>query len=389
MSCVVAAGIAVCKVSVFNSGNVRLADVRIYGDTNDCNITLLEPQTSVYCNMSRELHQDDFDAAAVTLMATGASAMPRGPVGTLPSIQPDEALVTLNRTGALDLSATTSPHFVSAAGEAVTLTFKAGNIGSATLHDISLALSAGLSAINCSTSGGGEPGVVTVASDEVQLSRLGVDGVMTCSGVLNFTQDMLEAGDHVFKVNGSADWAAGNSTATAVSQNVVIRPSIRPGLAVGIPEELCKLPDSANSSVNCTVWIQNTGNVRLQNVSIASISGCGVELLQPSVRHECQLLRVLTQSDFDEADASGTDVQLTVVAEATPLGPNTTVLSVSANQPISLQSKLTRAAGIISGVNGPVQVHHAGECVVMICGCPVYGQVAVTRHWSLLSALLG
>eukprot|EP00883_Tetradesmus_obliquus_P004983 jgi/Sobl393_1/1538/SZX64938.1 len=116
-------GNVTCPVELRNSGNMRLANVAVAGDANDCDVPLLEPNADARCFMTRALTQDDFDSGVVELTATGATAIPRGLIPALVEIPTDTAAVPLNQTAAMDLSAAVNQSYVAAAGDSVRVTF--------------------------------------------------------------------------------------------------------------------------------------------------------------------------------------------------------------------------------------------------------------------------
>lgn len=51
--CCCTAGNATCRVELRNTGNIRLANISVAGDVNDCNFALLWPAAAVNCSMTR------------------------------------------------------------------------------------------------------------------------------------------------------------------------------------------------------------------------------------------------------------------------------------------------------------------------------------------------
>jgi hypothetical protein len=246
-------------VELRNSGNMRLANVAVDGDANDCSFALLEPSGVARCSMTRTLTQDAFDAGLVTLDAAAATANPRGPVTALVSIPSDSAAMPLNQTAAMDLSASVNQSYVAAAGDAVRVSFTLGNTGSVTLRGLQLSVSPALSSMTCDNINAAP----AAAGDSVSLGVLSVDGsgsVVSCSGLLAFDQDALEAGPQYINVTGSG--AAGNQTAAASSQLVAVVPLNLPGLLVDVVGSNCSLPGAAGGAVSCAVEVHNSGNVR-------------------------------------------------------------------------------------------------------------------------------
>ena len=355
MTYLLAAGAMVCDVLLFNSGNMRLANVSVSGDSNDCDVALLEPRSTVHCSMSHTLSQEDYDAGFVNVTANGASADPLGPVSVLPQVLPDTARVVLNQSASLDLSARSDKSYVLAAGDSVTVVFTAGNTGSVTLYNATFTISPALSNVSCNSS------LAAVAADgSVQLPVLAVDVAVSCSGLLEFNQDRLEAGPQLVSVTGTASSPSGNVTVTAASQDVSIIPVNSPGLTLDLQPANCSLPASAGGTVVCPVLVHNSGNMRLQNVSVAGVSGCSFALLQPDEQQLCQLRQVASQTDFDAAYDNHTPLQLLVAASGVSNGRNSSEVSASATEIVSLQSVLHAALQLSNWSIQPAVISVAG-----------------------------
>jgi hypothetical protein len=359
-----AAGNVTCAVEVRNSGNMRLDNVAVTGDNNDCNIVLLEPDTTARCSMTRALTQDNFDAGMATLAASGVTATPRGPVTALASMPSDIAAVPLNQTAAMDLSANANQSYVAAAGESVRITFVLGNTGSVTLRNLQLVVSPALSGLTCDVNSA----TLLSTGEGVALAVLSVDGsgsVASCSGLLSFDQDALEAGPQVINVTGSS--SAGTATAAASSQLVGIVPLNLPGLLVDVVGANCSLPSAAGGSAACSVVVQNIGNVRLQSGTVtgtspAVASGCELDILQPNGKTMCVVEQIVSQADLDAADAdSAYTISIGVFGAATPMGSNTSVTSSVDAEALMLVSALRHSMRIEGATASPTTVTKAGE----------------------------
>lgn len=337
---------------------MRLENVSVSGDSNTCDVALLDPGTSATCSMSKVLSQADFDIGYVTLQASGAAASPRGPDKALPVVSPDSATVPLNQTAALDVSAVTSKGFVTTDGDSVLITFTAGNIGSVTLQSLHLMVSHNLTNLTCDST------AATLTGGSVQLAQLAVDSVVQCTGQLVFDQDALEAGTQVVSVEGSAS-SGTNLTASAGSAALNVVPYNRPGLSVKLSRS-CNLPAAANGKVTCPVLLKNTGNVRLANVSViaegaAETVGCAVDLLGPGATVSCSIRQAVSQEQFDTADQNSSSVvAVGVSAYAVPKGSNHSALQESDAAQLQLQPVLLRQANITSTETSPASVMFAG-----------------------------
>jgi hypothetical protein len=351
-------------VELRNSGNMRLADVAVIGDDNDCNVALLEPNSTASCSMTRALTQDDFDAGLAELSAAAASATPRGPVTALVTIPSDSAVVPLNQTAAMDLSANVNQSYVAAAGEGVIVTFTLGNTGSVTLRGLQLSVSPALANLACVNTSA----VPAVTGDSVTLTMLSVDGVgsvVSCSGLLSFDQDALEAGPQVINVTGSG--SAGNATAAASSQLVGIVPLNLPGLLVNVVGANCSLPSTAGGALACDVELTNSGNVRLQSgvvtgTGTATATSCDFGVLQPDGKFNCQVEQTVSQADLDAADAdSSYAVSIGVAATATPRGSNSSAVTSGDVHDVVLAPAVLHGIVIDATSASPTMVDAAGE----------------------------
>jgi hypothetical protein len=344
---------------------MRLDNVAVVGDDNDCNIALLEPDSTARCFMTRALVQGDFDAGYAVLAATAATATPRGPVTALTSVTVDSASVPLNQTAAMDLSANVNQSYVAATGDAVRATFVLGNTGSVTLRGLELAVSPALTDLTCDNT----IAVPAATGDRVTLAVLSVDSsgsVVSCSGLLSFDQDALEAGPQVINVTGSG--SAGNASAAASSQLVGIVPLNLPGLLVDVVGANCSLPSAAGGALACAVELTNSGNVRLQSGTVtgtgaATATACDFGILRPGGKHLCQVYQEVSQSDLDSADVDlAYTVSISVSSTATPLGSNSSDITSVDTQVVALAPAVRHGVRIEDATASPTIVSDAGAC---------------------------
>lgn len=361
-----AAGSVVCGVLLSNTGNMRLANITILGDTNDCKTSLLEPKADMACSMWRTVTQEDFDTGVVVVSATGASAFPRGPQQVLPAVPGDSATVALNQTASMDLSAKGDNGFVAVAGDSVLVTFTAANTGSVTLTNTSFSISTALDNISCNSTSKNST-IAVQTGNSVQLPRLGVGSAVSCTGFVVFNQGKLEAGTVTVWVNGTASDPAGKAKASASSQDVLITPINTPAMALDLIVVNCSLPRAAGGSAQCPVVVTNTGNVGLVNVSVA-IDGCAVDLLLPKQQHVCQLQQQIDQDAFDAADSDNSTVQLSVTATAVARGSNNTAMNALDTDSLSLQAVLHPAANLSTTVS-PASIAAAGKSCARVPLC--------------------
>lgn len=357
------AGNASCVVALHNSGNMRLENITVVGDTNDCNVPLLQPRISFNCTMTRVLSQEDFDAGQVVLKATGASAFPRGPVNVLTSdsVSLDNATVYLNQSAGMDLSLKSDTGFAGSAVDPILVTITVGNTGSVTLRDVKVNVSHSLGNLSCGASGA----QLTAAGDQVSLLRLNVSESVACTGNFLFSQDEFEAGPATLSVSGSA--IAGNQTASATSQNIPLQPQSSPSLTVSIDN--CSVPTAAGGNMSCQVTVHNGGNVRLDNVSVGLKDGSGLHAcyfseMQPWADNTCVVAREVSQQMFDDAaEQQGSQVVMEVVANAAPRGTNRSALVASGSQ--LKQLAVTRLLSL-TGTANLTTVTAAGEATSVV-----------------------
>lgn len=113
----------VCPVVVNNTGNVRVVDISVQGDTNNCTSGQLAPGEHLDCFMWRTLTEADFANSTFSLTATGLTGTAKGAVA-LPALPASTAEVA--RPGALvallSVATQANTSTVSKAGQAVLYT---------------------------------------------------------------------------------------------------------------------------------------------------------------------------------------------------------------------------------------------------------------------------
>jgi hypothetical protein len=188
---------------------------------------------------------------------------------------------------------------------------------------------------------------------------------VSCSGLLAFDQDALEAGPQYINVTGSG--AAGNQTVAASSQLVAVVPLNLPGLLVDVVGSNCSLPGAAGGAVSCAVEVHNSGNVRLQGGSVsgtgaASTTGCAFSVLPPGGKHSCQVQQEVSQPEFDAADAyAAYTVSVGVSALATPLGSNSSDVTSGDAEAVALAPMLRPAVILVNTSASPSTVTVSGR----------------------------
>jgi hypothetical protein len=239
-----------------------------------------------------------------------------------------------------------------------------GNTGSITLRNLQLAVSPAVSGLTCDNANA----VPAASGDSVTLAVLSVDGsgsVVSCSGLLSFDQDALEAGPKQISVTGSG--SAGTATAAASSQLVGIVPLNLPGLLVDVVGANCSLPSAAGGALACAVEVTNSGNVRLQAGAVAGAGtatavGCVLPELLPAGKFICQVEQAVTQEDLDTADVDAAyTISIGVSATATPLGSNISDVQSWDSEDVALAPAVVRGMSISDTSASPWTVKDAGR----------------------------
>lgn len=78
-------------VEVLNTGNVRLTNINITGDSNCTSAGPLLPNTKFFCNLVKATTQDDFEGAKITL-SVSATASPMGVNSSLAGLAPSHTV---------------------------------------------------------------------------------------------------------------------------------------------------------------------------------------------------------------------------------------------------------------------------------------------------------
>lgn len=88
-----AADVTTCTngVEVLNTGNVRLTDINITGDTSCARAGPLLPNAKFECDLVKATTQDDFENAKITL-SVSATASPMGVNSSLAGLAPSHSV---------------------------------------------------------------------------------------------------------------------------------------------------------------------------------------------------------------------------------------------------------------------------------------------------------
>jgi hypothetical protein len=188
---------------------------------------------------------------------------------------------------------------------------------------------------------------------------------VSCSGLLSFDQDALEAGPQQISVTGSG--SAGNATTAASSQLVAVVPLNLPGLLVDVVGANCSLPSAAGGALACAVEVTNSGNVRLQGGAVTGTGsaiayGCEFGVLQPKGKTTCKVKQMVSQADLDAADDdSAYTISVGVSGVATPIGSNSSDVTFADTEALTLVSALRHSMRTEEATASPTTVTKAGE----------------------------
>jgi hypothetical protein len=231
-------GSAVCPVTITNTGNMRVVNISVNGQPNNCNVDLLWPNEVFNCTMTRVLTQEDFEAGLNTLQATSVDSFALGPKSALDNTPSDTAtVVLLNRTAALDLQLTADTASVTLSGDVVTYTVVITNIGTLRAQNVTVVMPT-VSVLNCTRSGTDTPFTV---NDVLQL-----DEAFTCIGAFTYSQDNLEAADKLMTVTATTKTA--NGTYSFNSNTHTVTPVNTPAMSIDILKSQCVVPTKARES---------------------------------------------------------------------------------------------------------------------------------------------
>lgn len=108
-------------------GTMRIANISLLGDSNTCSKSLMAPDETLFCNMSRVLVQSEYEAGLFTLRANNISGKAYGPVvlPTDPADVSDVVHPNLTQMPELNVSVAVNRTKVYQAGDTVLYTITA------------------------------------------------------------------------------------------------------------------------------------------------------------------------------------------------------------------------------------------------------------------------
>jgi uncharacterized membrane protein len=318
--------------TVTNTGNVTLRDVTVADDrlgAIDCPLTRLAPDRSMTCEAVYYTTQADVDAGQIVNAAVAAGQSPAGPPVTADATE----RVTATPEARIKLVKTAFPAQYSAPDEQITYTYTVTNTGNVTLHAVTVTDNQ-LGVITC--------GLRTLAPGES----------MTCAAVYTTTQVNVDAGRIVNAAIVTGEPPTGPPVIGGDTEVVAVihEPAV----------ELHKTAfparyGAAGEQITYTYTVTNTGNVTLQDITVADdrlgAVPCLATWLAPGESTTCEAVYMTTQADVD----AGRIVNAATVTGEPPTGPQ-----VSDDDTATVAA--THQPGIqVEKMAFPVQYAAAGE----------------------------
>lgn len=313
---------------VTNTGNVTLTNPSVtetaFSGTGDapevtCPTGPLAPGAAVTCQASYVLTQADVDAGEVTNTATATGTPP----GTTPApvSAPSSAEVTIASAPALSLVKSSTLEGDAVAGETVAYTFVVTNTGNVTVTDLAI-------------EEGEFSGTGTLSDIDCPTAPLAPEASATCTATYELTQADVDAGELTNTATATGEDPTGAPVDSAVAADEIL-------LEAAPSVSLVKSADSTDPAdfrvgeqVEYSFVVTNTGNVTLTDVGVDEVDFTGAGELSAiecpdeaaSVAPGDQVICVATYT-IVQADIDAGSIENTAVAQGTPPGSDTPVLS--------------------------------------------------------------
>jgi hypothetical protein len=329
-------------VVVRNTGTVRLANLDLAGDENDCATALLQPGSTHTCKVWRSITVSHFAEGSVALKLSVLSVAPKGLAPALASLPEDTATVQLAPGAAMDLSLSATVSYSQPGFGSLTLAAMVSNTGAMALDQLQL-VAEGVSATFTCGDGAAVPGSLQPAEKR------------TCTAVVPLTLDMLDAGGLTAVVKGFATADQMQVTATDTKKVTLAGVPAITAKLIG-----CEVPSTANDNpvYVCSLTIGNSGNARLRNV--AAGTDCSTPLLAPGATHKCNWKQAVTQADFDAADVQQQPYIVRAVVTGFTNGP----VSTAVEQVVAVEQLVLPVAAKVSVDTSvtPTVARKTGKC---------------------------
>lgn len=283
-----------------NTGNVTLSDVAVSDSmaglspfTCDLPVpAVLVPGEQLVCTATYEVTQDDLDVGGTisnVASASGTSPDDTPVTGGSPTVD-----VPIAQEPDLNLQKAADTGEVTAAGEVITYTFVATNIGNVTLSDVGVADPLpGLSPLDC--------GLAVPAT-------LAPGDALTCTATYEVTQDDIDAGG-VSNVASATGSPPDGPAVTGESPRVEVVASLEPSL--NIVKSSTDTVFGVGDVLSYQFLVTNAGNVTIvglvvQDPLLDAPPACPVTVLAPGESTTCTGSRTTTQADVDAAEFTNT-----------------------------------------------------------------------------------
>jgi uncharacterized repeat protein (TIGR01451 family) len=286
-----------------NSGNLTLHSPNVVDALDGlsppaCAPGPLAPGAATTCTATYVVTQGDLDAGEVANDALGAASAPDG-ASVLSA--PARATATALVAPGLALAKSVAPDHYSRAGDVLTFSFAASNVGNVTLGALGVTDTLpGLGQVHCPVTVMA-PGASTTCAATYLSTQGDLDAGSVTNGAVAHASD--PQGAHVLSGPASA-------TADAVQvATLSLAKSASPSVLAAVGQ-----------SVTFTLDVANTGNVTVQNIAVlehlagTSAPQCPSATLAPGAAMACTSTYVVTQGDLDAGS-------LTNDASVTGTGP--------------------------------------------------------------------
>jgi len=290
-----------------------LSAISCTGQTNG-QITLA-PKASITCTATYVPDQQQIDdATQYEANNDGAHALiVNKATVTADNGADDTATATVTILPKSSITLTKVPSAASAVkGDTITYTFTVQNMGTTTLHDVTIDdTMPGLSDITCT--GGAENGSITLAPQAKQV----------CTATYVVTQGDIDADQPIPNSATATGTEQGGQKVSAPAQTSV---NVNPVNAITLTKSATpSTVTTAGQKITYTLTATNTGTTTLHAVVVTDPMfpglSCTVDTLAPDASKTCQVTYEVTQADIDAAaaTASGTG---TIVNNATVVAQN-------------------------------------------------------------------
>jgi uncharacterized repeat protein (TIGR01451 family) len=334
-------------IRVENTGNTKLNDV----DVDDPNATIgsctedlplddFMPGSWFTCSATHTVTRADMNLGEVRNTATAEGTAPGGPAGGVDG-RSNEVVTPVTQGPGLAITKTRSSAAPTKAGDVVTYTLLATNVGNVDLTSVVVT----------------DPNAaITSCTPSNPVAVLAPDATITCSATHVVSQVDMDAGQVVSRafVAGTAPGGTPGGV-TGASLEIVDPLETNPELTV-TKTRTSSVPTSVGALIHYTIQVRNTGDVTLTSVNVtdpsATISSCTptvpVAALAPGGVVTCLASHTVTQGDLDNGQVANTAAATGTAPGGPPGGvtdpSNTVVTPVDGVRELTVTK--TRTSGV-------------------------------------------